>query len=40
MIFYLFPSNQGPGLQVANREALNIVDSVEPDPAGFREQVS
>ncbi|XP_039684486.1 CCR4-NOT transcription complex subunit 1 isoform X2 [Medicago truncatula] len=32
--------NKGPGLQVANREALNIVDSVEPDPAGFREQVS
>ncbi|KAJ1388195.1 CCR4-NOT transcription complex subunit 1, CAF1-binding domain [Sesbania bispinosa] len=32
--------NKGPGLLAANREELNSVDSVEPDPAGFREQVS
>ncbi|KAK7350377.1 hypothetical protein VNO77_08930 [Canavalia gladiata] len=31
--------NKG-GLLTANREELNGVDSVEPDPAGFREQVS
>ncbi|XP_073219959.1 uncharacterized protein [Cicer arietinum] len=32
--------NKGPGLLVANKEELNIVESAEPDPAGFREQVS
>ncbi|KAL9303652.1 hypothetical protein ACSQ67_020915 [Phaseolus vulgaris] len=29
-----------PGLLPANREEFNSVDSIEPDPAGFREQVS
>lgn len=38
--FFLSHQKQGPGLPAANREELNIVDSVEPDPAGFREQVS
>ncbi|OIW00926.1 hypothetical protein TanjilG_10004 [Lupinus angustifolius] len=32
--------NKGPGMLVANREELTSVESVEPDPAGFREQVS
>ncbi|OIV91490.1 hypothetical protein TanjilG_02108 [Lupinus angustifolius] len=32
--------NKDPGLLVANREELITVESVEPDPAGFREQVS
>ncbi|TKY68978.1 CCR4-NOT transcription complex subunit 1 [Spatholobus suberectus] len=32
--------NKGPGLLPANREEFNSVDSIEPDPAGFREQVS
>ncbi|RZC20257.1 CCR4-NOT transcription complex subunit 1 isoform D [Glycine soja] len=29
-----------PGLLPANREEFNSIDSIEPDPAGFREQVS
>ncbi|KAL7173301.1 hypothetical protein ACSBR2_032712 [Camellia fascicularis] len=29
-----------PGLSAASREDYNIVESVEPDPAGFREQQS
>ncbi|KAG5037361.1 hypothetical protein JHK86_018201 [Glycine max] len=32
--------NKGSGLLPANREEFNSVDSIEPDPAGFREQVS
>ncbi|KAE9611238.1 putative CCR4-Not complex component, Not1, CCR4-NOT transcription complex subunit 1, HEAT [Lupinus albus] len=32
--------NKGPGLLVANREELTTVESVEPDPAGFRDQIS
>nr|XP_025640967.1 CCR4-NOT transcription complex subunit 1 isoform X1 [Arachis hypogaea] len=32
--------NKGPGMLAPNREEVNIVESVEPDPAGFREQVS
>ncbi|CAJ1948188.1 unnamed protein product [Sphenostylis stenocarpa] len=31
---------KGPGMLPANREEFNSVDSIEPDPAGFREQVS
>ncbi|KAE9600761.1 putative CCR4-Not complex component, Not1, CCR4-NOT transcription complex subunit 1, HEAT [Lupinus albus] len=32
--------NKDPGLLAANREELITVEPVEPDPAGFREQVS
>ncbi|QHO07705.1 CCR4-NOT transcription complex subunit [Arachis hypogaea] len=32
--------NKGPEMLAPNREEVNIVKSVEPDPAGFREQVS
>ncbi|KAK7386118.1 hypothetical protein VNO78_26091 [Psophocarpus tetragonolobus] len=32
--------NKVPGLLPANREEFNSVDSIEPDPAGFRDQVS
>ncbi|KAK7287009.1 hypothetical protein RJT34_22414 [Clitoria ternatea] len=32
--------NKVPGLPAVSREELNGVDSVEPDPAGFREKVS
>ncbi|KAK7277081.1 hypothetical protein RIF29_18231 [Crotalaria pallida] len=32
--------SKGPSLLAANREDLTVVESVEPDPAGFREQVS
>ncbi|MED6224686.1 hypothetical protein PIB30_086439, partial [Stylosanthes scabra] len=31
---------KGPGMLATNREEVNIAESVEPDPAGFREQVS
>ncbi|KAI4356708.1 hypothetical protein L6164_000708 [Bauhinia variegata] len=31
---------KGPSLVAANREEFNGVESIEPDPAGFREQVS
>ncbi|KAI4354776.1 hypothetical protein L6164_003615 [Bauhinia variegata] len=31
---------KGPSLLAANREEFNGMESVEPDPAGFREQVS
>ncbi|XP_057455962.1 uncharacterized protein LOC130747140 isoform X2 [Lotus japonicus] len=32
--------DKGPGPLAANREDMNNVDSIEPDPAGFRDQVS